>query len=306
MTRPGIPNEFSLSTSCFGSRLTTIEDQVFAAVAMGFRSVELGLTDTPPTMEGLEDSRRETGAEISSMVAGCLDPLNGGVAALRLASTNQEERERALNSVRRHIRLSRSWNCDTLIVRGSRVEDPEIQRMKCEIEERLVREERTPELKEEIAAFVHKVQKKGQKQVEHLCRSLHTLMAEAPEVRFAIEPGMFMDDLLGFDAMGWTLDDLESKGLCYWHDVGSIHLRESAGLPPQGAWLDAFGSRLIGAHLQDAANDEVEMPLGLGEVDFKLVAEYLPRDALKVVELNPRHGRAELLASIQFMLDHGF
>ena len=59
MTAPGIPNEFVLSTSCFGTRLRTIEDQAFAAVAMGFRKIELGQADTPPTLNGFADSHAD-------------------------------------------------------------------------------------------------------------------------------------------------------------------------------------------------------------------------------------------------------
>ena len=117
---------------------------------------------------------------------------------------------------------------------------------------------------------------------------------------------MEYDDLLGFDAMGWVLDDLEAQSLCYWHDVGSVHVREKSGLPGQGAWLDAYGSRLVGVHLQDAAEDKAEMPLGLGEVDFKLIGEYVPADAERVIEIGPSHGRAEILASVQFLADRGF
>jgi hypothetical protein len=128
---------------------------------------------------------------------------------------------------------------------------------------------------------------------------------EYPELHLAIEPGQYIDDLLGFDAMGWVLDDLKSTSLGYWHDVGRIHLRQRQGLPPQGAWLDQFGARMVGIHLQDAAADETAMPVGLGEVDFKLVKEYLPEGAERVLELHHRHGRAELLSSISQLVAHG-
>ena len=51
---------------------------------------------------------------------------------------------------------------------------------------------------------------------------------------------------------------------------------------------------------------EAELPPGQGEVDFRLVSEYAPGEAAKVVEVNPRHGRAEVLASVQFLVDRGF
>ena len=47
------------------------------------------------------------------------------------------------------------------------------------------------------------------------------------------------------------------------------------------------------------------MPLGLGEVDFKLIAEYLPKNAERVLEIAPSHGRAEILSSVQFLEDLG-
>jgi hypothetical protein len=33
---------------------------------------------------------------------------------------------------------------------------------------------------------------------------------------------------------------------------------------------------MAGVHLQDAGDEEAEMPIGLGEVDFKLLKEYVP------------------------------
>ena len=72
------------------------------------------------------------------------------------------------------------------------------------------------------------------------------------------------------------------------------------------ALKEAFASRMLGVHLQDAANEEAEMPLGLGEVDFKLLVGYIPKTAERVLEINQRHGRAEILSSIQFLVDKGF
>jgi hypothetical protein len=304
VTTPGIPNEYSLSTTCFGTRLPSIQDQIFAAVGMGFRRIELGLHEAPPSMEGLEESRRETGVTIPSMIVGCRDPLNGTLAAERLGSLVLEECERALNSVRRHVRLAQRWGCNTIVVRGAKVEDPVLRKEAEGLEQRIARGGENGELKDDVRAFVKRMQRKAYRQIEQFCRSLHTLAQEAPTAIFAVEPGRDIDDLIGFEAMGWVLDDLPA--VKYWHDVGSLHQRERLGLPPQGQWLDTFAPRMLGAHLQDASGDEAELPIGAGEVDFKLLGEYLPKDAERVLEIGPRHGRAEILASVQYLLDHGF
>jgi sugar phosphate isomerase/epimerase len=304
VTTPGIPNEYSLSTTCFGTRLPSIQDQIFAAVGMGFRRIELGLHEAPPSMEGLDESRRETGVTIPSMVVGCRDPLNGSMAVARLGSLVPEEVERAMNSVRRHVRLAQSWGCNAIVVRGAKIEDPALKREADTLQQRIARGGENGQLSDDVHAFVRRMQKKSSKQVEQFCRSLHTLTQESPTTVFAVEPGREIDDLIGFDAMGWVLDDLPD--VKYWHDVGSLHQREKLGLTPQGKWLDAYSPRMLGVHLQDASDEEAEMPIGTGEVDFKLLGEYLPKNAERVLEIGPRHGRAEILASVQYLLAHGF
>ncbi len=305
MTAPGIPNEYALSTSCYGGRLTNIEDQIFTAVGMGFRKLELGLTDTPPSMDGLAEASSETGSTLTSLVAGCRDTQGRDLLAAQLASLDEDDRHRAVSSVRRHARLALSWGIPRLIVRGSQIQNAELTAEARRLEASAAEEGVDADLREVVGEYVQRVQAAGHGQLEHLCRSLHQLMSEFPDLRFAIEPGRTIDDLLGFEAMGWVLDDLGAKNLGYWHDVGRIHLRERQGLPPQAAWLDAFAPRMVGIHLQDAAADETAMPLGLGEVDFRLIAETIPKGAERVLELHHRHGRAEVLSSVRFLVDQG-
>ncbi len=305
MTQPGIPNDFALSTTCFGTRLRTIEDQAFAAVAMGFRQIELGVCDTPPTLNGFDETRRETGVRVTSVVSGCLKPQSEKSACQMLASSNADEREQALGSVRRHIQLAQRLGAPVVVLRGSSVADGKLRHEAEQLHARLVKDGLSDELAEALRDYVTRVQRKGQRQIEHLCRSLHQLASEFPQTRIALEPGLHIDDLLSFEAMGWVLDDLEKQGLCYWHDVGRIHMRQRCGLPGQGRWLDAYAGRMVGIHLQDSAEDLHQLPPGAGEVDFKLVAEYTPKNALKVLEIDQRHGRPEILAAVQFLRDLG-
>lgn len=306
MTQPGIPNEYSLSTSCYGTRLASIEAQAFAAVAMGFRRLELGLCESPVPLNGFEESRRETGIEVASIVTGCLNPRSEQMSGTKLGSLDAELRERALLSCRRHIQLARKYGCPTVILRGCEIEDPKVKAEALKLKGRLEAGRAEEELQAEVETFVVRAQKKGQQQVEHLCRSIHALRREFPDVRLAVEPGATFVDILNFEAMEWVLDDLTRQDLGYWHDTGTVHRRQFAGLPGQGEWLEKYGERLIGVHLQDAVSNESEMPPGLGEVDFRLVAEFVPKTAEKVVEINPRHGRSEILASVQFLIDRGF
>ena len=261
MTQPGIPNEFSLSTSCYGSRLRTIEDQAFAAVAMGFRRLELGLSEAPVKMQGFEDSRRETGITVRSIVAGCLDPRSETMSGMKLGSLSEDTRECAINSVRRHIRLAQKYGCPIVVIRGCEVEDKALQDEAAQLHARILREGPTDELKDKARDLVGRVTKKGSRQVDHLCRSLHQLLTEFPETKLAIETGESFLDLMNFETVGWVLDDLGKHGLVYWHDTGRTQLRERAGLATQGEWLDAYADRMVGVHLQDIGHRGHGIPL---------------------------------------------
>lgn len=308
MTQPGIPNDLVLSTSCYGPRLRTIEDQAFSAVAMGFRRLELGLSATPSELNGWEDSARETGVKVDSVVVGALNPMREAMSGSLLGSNDPDERERALNSTRRHVRVAQGLGAPIVVVRGCAVGakplSGEAQKLSLDLDE--ADEDGLEAAQQAVCTFVHKVQRKGQRQLEHFCRSLHTLGREFPDMSIAVEPGKHFNDLLNFEAMQWCLDDLAAEGVGYWHDVGRIHQRGLAGLPNQGVWLDTFSSRMVGVHLQDANKVEAEMPPGMGEVDFKLVAEYVPSDVPHVMEVGPQHGRAEVLAAVQFLMGFGF
>ncbi|QDU84090.1 Xylose isomerase-like TIM barrel [Planctomycetes bacterium Pla163] len=306
MTAPGIPNEFALSTACFGARLPNVQDQVFAAVGMGFRRIELGRSDAPPDMSGLEEARGETGIEVVGLVAGCRDVVAPDMVASQLGSLDEDRRKRAVNSLRRHARLALEYKCRRVIVRGSQVENAGLKQRARAFDTEVVEKGLTLDLCERLAPFVQEVQQEGQAQVQQLCRSLHEVMAAFPDIQFALEPGRGIDDLLGYDAMGWVLDDLSRQGLGYWHDVGRIHLRERHGLPSQADWLDAYGSRMTGVHLQDAADHEVGLPIGSGQVDFKQLVDAVPRRAERVVDVHHSHGRIEILTSVRNLLALGF
>ena len=308
MTQPGIPNPFILSTACFGPRLRKIEDQAFSAVAMGFRGLELGLSTTPSDLTNFEDAARETGITIDAVVVGALKSLTPDMSGTKLGSADPDKREMALNSVRRHIRAAHQLGSNTVLVRASAVEDGRLRTKAADLLERglSITADTREEYGEELRKFVEKLQLRGQKQIEHLCRALHTLRKEFPETRIALEPGDKLDDLLGFTAIGWVLEDLADPKVGYWHSTARIFARESKGLIGQGQWLDAYAARMFGVHLCDATEEESGLPPGLGAVDFKLVAEYCAASTLRVVEVHPHHGRAEVLASVSFLLGAGF
>jgi sugar phosphate isomerase/epimerase len=267
--------------------------------------MELGLAEEPVPLNGFHESRRETGIEVRSMVIGCLDSRSSAMTGTRLGSLDTDERAQALLSCRRHIRIASQYECPVVILRGSQVENTKLSAAADELHLRLVESGPDEKIAKEVAAHVAKVARSSQSQIDHFCRGIHKLITEFPEVTIAVEAGMHYNDLLSFETTGWMLEDLAKQGLRYWHDSGRVFMRERAGLPPQGQWLDTFGNCMVGAHIHDSDGVLCEMPPGKGAVDFKLLAEYLPKEAERVIEVNSRHPRAEILAAVQALASLG-
>jgi sugar phosphate isomerase/epimerase len=288
--------------------LRSIEDQAFSAVAMGFRKLELGLSATPPELRGWEDARRETGIELECLVVGSLKSKGPNMSGSKLGSLDSEQRDMALASSRRHIQLAQRLGAPTVILRGCAIENAKVEAEADDLLRRHAKVDRDglELLQEETREFIHKIQRKSHRQIEHFCRSIHTLRKEFPETKLAIAPGNELNDLFGFEAVQWVMDDLSGHRVGFWHDTARIHRRGKMGLQSHGDWLEAFGSKTYGVHLRDATHDDFGLPPSLGEVDFKLVAEYLPRDAAKVIDVDPTHGRPEVLASVQFLMGLGY
>jgi hypothetical protein len=126
-------------------------------------------------------------------------------------------------------------------------------------------------------------------QLETLAALLHECLHHVPNLRIALAPGPSPAALLTPDRMRLLLAEIRHPGLGLWHDTADSETRAASGLPPAGAWLDAFGARILGVTLHDFAAGSDHLPPGAGIVDWPLLAEYLPRSAVRVLRLAPSY-----------------
>jgi sugar phosphate isomerase/epimerase len=128
---------------------------------------------------------------------------------------------------------------------------------------------------------------RAERQLEELAALVHDLLRRAPGLRIALAPGPSPAALLTPARARLLLAELRRPGLGLWHDPADAEARAAAGLPPAGAWLDTFGARVFGVSLHDWSRGQAWLPPGAGAVDWTLLAEYLPRDAERVLHLAP-------------------
>ncbi len=133
--------------------------------------------------------------------------------------------------------------------------------------------------------------------LDRVCRNLHGLARAHPEVTFCLTQSRSLLAVASLEAMQWIYEDLPNLKLGYWHDAAVCARREQVLAEPQGAWLEAFGSRCRGCNLGDARPEGLYLPPGSGVVDYGLLASYLKplgKGASACLELDPAIPPGEL------------
>ncbi len=142
----------------------------------------------------------------------------------------------------------------------------------------------------------------AERQLEELAVLLHQLRRAVPELRIALAPGASPAALLTPDRLQLLLAELPDPAIGLWHDPADAESRAALRLPPAGAWLDGFRGRILGVTLCDSAGGRDRVPPGAGTVDWTLLAEYLPREAVRVLDLAPSYSE-DWLAEARVVLE---
>jgi len=91
----------------------------------------------------------------------------------------------------------------------------------------------------------------------------------------------------------------------YWHDVGHAEVNQRLGFTPHEEWLSRFGDRMIGIHLHDVLGIRDHRPPGKGDVNWNMVAEYVPQEALKVCEIAEWNEAEQIRGVVDFLQKQG-
>lgn len=138
--------------------------------------------------------------------------------------------------------------------------------------------------------------------LDQVCRLLHAACRRSEGIRFSLHTGADPAGLDRPEDLEAILDDLGRTRIGVWLDVPAAALREAAGDPAMGAWLDRLGPDLDGVSLADALPGRPGLTPGTGLVDFRLLADFikLPGRTLPwSLELDPAAGLAGLAEALE-------
>ena len=137
-----------------------------------------------------------------------------------------------------------------------------------------------------------------EQELEELARFLHALFQAAPGLGIALAIEDHPASLLTPVSFQLLRDEAGLPPLGFWYDSARAQARAAFSLDQPGDWLDAHAGQMVGVTLHDWADGQDQRLVGEGEVDFRLLAEYLPRDAVRVLSAAPVYPK-ELLPAAQ-------
>ncbi len=295
----------SLSTMWGIQKFDQLGDMFLAAPRLGFSGVELNHQVTPSMLEDVDLA--------SFPVTGIHEPCPAVISAdtlkkqdILISSPDEERRRQGVESIRRSIDLAKQLGAKVIVIHAGMVQfDPSWEkRLVALFNEGGKDTEEYQEIKQVMQGARSSMVNPCLQAVE---KSLHELLDYAGNtgIRLGLENRYHYFDIPSPDEMAHFLTLAEADRLGFIYDTGHAHAMDQLGFYPAEEWLRRFADRIILTHLHDAVGVDDHQTPGLGNIDFKMVAGYLPATALRTMEVQRHHDYEQIRQGIQNLVDTG-
>ncbi|MFO7712181.1 MAG: TIM barrel protein [Dehalococcoidia bacterium] len=274
---------------------------VTRAAEFGFTHVEVNASVSPQMLRELIASK----VHISSFHCPCpavVSSRGRPAADLSLSSLDESERGEALGFARQTIDLASSVYARAVVLHMGEVPidrtvEAGLHRLYSEgssatREYRDVREDLVYQRKSHAAPYLGAAKE-----------SLRELSEYGHErgVVLGVETRFHVNEIPSLDEAGELLGEARAGAAGYWHDVGHAVVQERLGFGSHEEWLSRFGHSMIGIHLHDVLGISDHHAPGRGDVDWDLVARYLPAEAIKVCEIGEWNSEERISGAVAFL-----
>jgi sugar phosphate isomerase/epimerase len=286
-------------------RFQNLADFFDVGKRLGFARFELNHAINSAMLEGLS---------LDGTIASVHEPCPADVSTALLKERNwlisapdEENRLQGVAAVRRSIDLAHRLGAQVVIVHPGRVD------MDTALESALIRLYK--EGKSGGPEYAHAKQQltaaraaQAEVNMRAARRSLKELAEAAAQagIRLGLENRYHYHEIPLPD----ELDDLLNLGcggvVGYWHDVGHAQVLENLGFSTHEEWLCRFAGQMVGVHLHDIAGLTDHLAIGLGRLDWSMVAGYLPTSALRTCEFQPFNSPEEVAAALEWLVEKDY
>jgi sugar phosphate isomerase/epimerase len=129
--------------------------------------------------------------------------------------------------------------------------------------------------------------------------------AEQLGVVVGIENRYYFQEMPDKEEIGIILNRFRGGPVGYWHDTGHAAVFETLGILKHEELLQAYAPYMVGIHLHDAVKLDDHKPPGKGEIAFEMVKQYIPEQAIRIMEIHPQAKGQEILDGLAFLKEKG-
>lgn len=292
----------ALSTMWGIKKFDTLTEFFKQASALGFTRFELNHAVNSEMLNGMNGYR----------VVSVHEPCPADVSASELkkrnwliSATNEVDRRAGVNAVKRSIDLAQKYGASLIIVHPGKVDmDTALDN---KIRE-LFRQGKagTDEFAQIRDQFVQMRAAQAPLNLSAVRQSIIELADYAGErnITLGLENRYHYFEIPLPDELE-NLLNLGFKNVGFWYDVGHAETLDKLGFFPHEAWLRRFSTRIIGVHLHDVVGIDDHQAAGSGQIDWDMVARYVPADAQRTCEFQNFNSPDQVRAGVQWLVEKG-
>jgi len=295
----------TLSTMWAKKNFPTLSDFFEGARRLGFAKIELNHQIDSAMLAGIDMGQYQ----FSSVHEPCPSDVSTDELKKRewlISSPEEDNRKQGVESIKRSIDLAHKLGAPVIVVHCGMVStdlsaEKELRKLfdagKAETDEYLEQKQNMMKRRADLVGPCFDAVKK----------SLLELLGYAGQfrIRLGLENRYHYFDIPSLEEMGELLALAGPDHLGFIFDVGHAQAMDRLGFYLHEEWLRRYAPRMIETHLHDVIGVNDHYAPGLGEVDFDIVASYLPDDAIRTFELQATNSPEQVKAGLKFLFEHG-
>ncbi len=293
----------SLSTMWGIKMFPRLDDFFIAAGRMGFSQIELNHAVNSNMLAGI-DLKEYRFSSIHEPCPADISPDMLKKNDWMISSIEEACRRQGVESIKRSIDLANELGVKVIVTHSGHVE------LDGSREARLRKlfqagKVDSPEY-DEIKAGMEEFRKQNiEAHLEAVIKSLRELLDYAGRngIRLGLENRFHYFDIPSQDEMDILLGLADTECLGFIFDSGHARAMSLLGFFDEEMWLERYSRRIIGTHLQDAKGVNDHYAPGLGDIDFSMIAKYLPKEAFRIIEVQSVNSTEQVKNSLQYLAD---
>ena len=297
----------ALSTMWGIGRFDRLQDFFSAAQQIGFRQFELNHGVSAKMLRGFDLSRYR----IDSVHEPCPAQVSTHTLKARdwlISSPDEDCRRQGVRATKRSVDLAQELGASAIVVHPGRVGG-----LAAKLEGELwdlfeAGQAQTPRYDEVKERLVAARAAQADIHLDAVRRSLAELAEYAGRVgvRLGLENRYHYIDIPLLDEMGALLEFVGDERVGFWYDVGHAQTLDNLGFDAHEEWLRRYAAQMVGVHFHDIKGIRDHHAAGLGEIDWDMIAPYIPDDIIRTCEFRKQNTPEQIATGMQFLVDRGF